>query len=87
MRRQLTWDKEQNACSKGFIKPVKGGVMDKSHNTDDDANKAGQQRQDHECSCSIPVCCKHIHKNKSEGQCSMKIDCRLFVNAQLSLNC
>ncbi len=59
--RQLTWDEEQNACSKGFIKPLEGWVVDEGHNSDDDANEAGQQRQDHECSRGIPVCCKHMH--------------------------
>lgn len=44
----LTWDEKQYACSKGFVKPVEGGVMDEGHYADDDADEAGQKREDHE---------------------------------------
>lgn len=47
-RVELTWDEKQYACSKGFVKPVEGGVMDEGHNANDDANEAGQKREDHE---------------------------------------
>lgn len=45
---ELTWDEKQYACSKGFVKPVKGGVMDECHDANDDANETGQKREDHE---------------------------------------
>lgn len=41
---ELTWNEKQYACSKGFVKPVKGGVMDEGHNANDDANETGQKR-------------------------------------------
>lgn len=47
-RAELTWDEKQYACSKGFVKPVEGGVMDERHNANDDTNEAGQKREDHE---------------------------------------
>lgn len=49
----LTWDEKQYACSEGLVKPVKGGVMDERHDADDDANEAGQKREDHEGSGGI----------------------------------
>lgn len=45
---ELTWDEKQYACSKGFVKPVEGGVMNEGHNANDDADETGQERQDHE---------------------------------------
>lgn len=47
-RIELTRDEEQYACCKGFVKPVKGGVMDEGHDAYDDANETGQKREDHE---------------------------------------
>lgn len=47
-RVELTWDEKQYACSKGFVKPVEGGIMDEGHNANDDANETGQKREDHE---------------------------------------
>lgn len=47
-RVELTWDEKQYACSKGFVKPVKGGVMDECHDANDDSNETGQKREDHE---------------------------------------
>lgn len=47
-RVELTWDEKQYACSKGFVKPVKGGVMDECHYANDDANEAGQKRENNE---------------------------------------
>lgn len=46
-RGELTWNEKQYACSKGFVKPVEGGVMDEGHNANDDTDEAGQKRQDH----------------------------------------
>lgn len=48
LHKQLTWDEKQYARSKGFVKPVKGGVMDECHDANDDANETGQKREDHE---------------------------------------
>lgn len=45
---ELTWDEKQYACSEGFVKPVKGGVMDECHDANDDAKETGQKREDHE---------------------------------------
>lgn len=50
---ELTWDEKQYACSKGFVKPVKGGVMDECHDANDDAKETGQKREDHEGTCGI----------------------------------
>ncbi len=52
-RDELTWDEKQYACSKGFVKPVEGGVMDEGHNTNDDADETGQKREDHESAGGI----------------------------------
>jgi len=38
--------------------------VDEGHYTDDDAKEAGQQRQDHESPCSIPVCCE-VRRSKA----------------------
>lgn len=50
---RLTGDEKQYACSEGLVKAVKGGVMDECHDADDDANEAGQKREDHEGSGGI----------------------------------
>lgn len=50
---ELTWDEKQDACSKGFVKPVKGRVMDERHDANDDAKEAGQKREDHEGTSGI----------------------------------
>lgn len=50
---QLTGDEKQNACSEGLVKAVEGGVMDEGHDADDDANEAGQEREDHQGSGGI----------------------------------
>lgn len=47
-REELTWDEKQDARSKGFIKSVKGGVMNEGHDANDDADETSQKRQDHE---------------------------------------
>lgn len=50
---ELTWDEKQNACSKGFVKPIKGWVMDEGHDANDDSNETGQKRKNHEGTCGI----------------------------------
>lgn len=54
---KLTGDEEEDARSKRLVKAVEGGVVDKCHDADDDANETSQQGENHEGPGGIPVGC------------------------------
>lgn len=54
---KLTGDEEEDARSKRLVKAVEGGVVDKCHDADDDANETSQQGENHKGPGGIPVGC------------------------------
>lgn len=70
----LTRDEKHDSCGKGTTESLKGRKMGKWEDACHDARKARHSRQDHECSCGIPVCWGNrretIIKQQSRRACS-----------------